>query len=77
LEIQPAEGTGNRRFSFEPVDVDKFKNMNVLGTNHVLPPMDRDRSETSRKSSKSKKKPKDAILMSPDVVNAPLKQPNI
>jgi hypothetical protein len=51
--------------------------MNVLGTNHVLPPMDRDRSETSRKSSKSKKKPKDAILMSPDVVNAPLKQPNI
>jgi hypothetical protein len=39
--------------------------------------MERDRSETSRKSSKSKKKPKDTMLMNPDVVNAILKQPNV
>lgn len=42
---------------FEPIDVNKFRG------NEPFAPIERDHSESSRRSSKSKRKPKDNVLI--------------
>lgn len=68
-----------KQFAFEPVDTEKFKTIGSYGS---IQPLERDHSETSKRSSKSKKKPKDAVLLnaapvyqvSPPTVASPVVQ---
>lgn len=53
---RPADGN-QPNIKFEPIDVNRLRG------NEPLAPIERDHSESSRRSSKSKRMPKDNILM--------------